>query len=374
MKKFFPVNEPRLSGNEALYLEQCIKSNEIAAGEFINKFETEFANHLNVNYAQTVSNGTAALEVALYAAGVKDGDEVILPSFTIISCALAVLRLGAIPVVTDVNPKNLNIEAKLIEQSITSNTKAIMVVHIYGHPCDMDPIRELANHHNLKIIEDCAEAHGAEYKNKLCGSLGDVSTFSFYANKHITTGEGGMVVTNSEEINSRAGFYKNLCFEKNERFNHNELGYNFRLSNIQCAVGLAQLENFNAALEHKILCGKRYRENLKDIPYFMMQDEEPWAKQVYWVYCIRIKEDFPSNAREVMRLLKNEDVDTRPFFKGMHDQPALKKLGLFSDVECPVTDLAYQNGFYLPSGLNISLNDIDQVCDKVESVFAKLAQ
>ena len=304
----------------------------------------------------------------------KAGDEVILPSFTIISCALAVLRLGAIPVVTDVSPKNLNIEANLIEKCITSNTKAIMVVHIYGHPCDMDPIKELANQYNLKIIEDCAEAHGAEYKNNLCGSLGDVSTFSFYANKHITTGEGGMVVTNSEEINSRAGFYKNLCFEKNERFHHNELGYNFRLSNIQCAVGLAQLEKFNSALEHKIICGERYRENLKDIPYFMMQNEESWAKQVYWVYCIRIRDGFPANAKEAMRLLKNEGVDTRPFFKGMHDQPALKKLGLFSDVVCPITDVAYKYGFYLPSGLNISLNDIDQVCDIVESVFNKLAK
>jgi perosamine synthetase len=374
MKKFFPVNEPKFQGNEALYLDQCIKSGEVAAGKFIGKFEREFAKHLNRNFAQTVSNGTAALEVALYAAGVRPGDEVIMPSFTIISCALAILRVGAIPVISDVSQATLNIEAVQIEQLITKKTRAIMVVHTYGHPCDMDPINDLANHYHLKIVEDTAEAHGGEYKGKLCGSLGDVSTFSFYANKHITTGEGGMVVTNSEEINSRAAFYKNLCFEPNDRFHHNELGYNFRLSNIQCAVGLAQLENFSSALEHKIKCGERYKKNLQHIPFFEMQEEAEWAKQVYWVYCIRILEDFPVNAKKVIELLRDEGVDTRPFFKGMHAQPALQNLGLFADMSCPVSDLAYKKGFYLPSGLNLSLDDIDQVCDIVESIFIKLAK
>lgn len=365
---FVPVNEPIFFGNEKKYLSECIDTGFVADGPFNKRFEEAFANHLGVEFASSVSNGTTALEVGLFSIGISKGDEVILPSFTIVSCVAAILRLGAIPVLVDVDDETLNINPGEIESKITERTKAIMVVHIYGHPCDMDPILELARKHDLQIIEDNAEAHGAEYKGQKCGTFGKVSTFSFYANKHITTGEGGMVVTSDEFVFERAKYFKNLCFEE-DRFHHNELGYNFRMSNLQSAVGLAQLENFEIMLDKKIRLGEKYRENLNDIQGIRLQGEKSWAKQVFWVYTIRIEDDLNINAKEAMRLLGKEGIGTRPFFKGMHMQPVFHKLGLFKNSHFPVTERAYEKGFYIPSGLNLTDDQVDYVSEKVRNLF-----
>ena len=366
---FVPVNEPIFFGNEKKYLNECIDSGYVADGPFNERFEKAFAEHAEIKYATSVSNGTSALEIALYAIGVSKGDEVILPSFTIISCVAAILRLGAVPILVDIEEESLNIDPTLIESKITTKTKAIMVVHIYGHPCDMDPIIQISEKYKIAILEDTAEAHGAEYKGQKCGTIGDIATFSFYANKHITTGEGGMVVTSNKEYYERAKFYKNLCFEKEERFHHNDLGYNFRMSNIQSAIGLAQLENFEIVLEKKIRLGERYNKNLNDIKGLMLQREQPWAKLVYWVYTIRIDSDFSFNAKDAMNFLTKHNIGTRPFFKGMHKQPIFNKMGLFNNLQLPNTDTAYKNGFYVPSGLKLTDEQVDYVCDKVRDLF-----
>lgn len=365
---FVPVNEPIFFGNEKKYLNECIDSGFVADGPFNERFENAFSESLGTKFATSVSNGTTAIEVGLFSIGISKGDEVILPSFTIISCVSAILRLGAVPVLVDVDEETLNIDPNEIESKITEKTKAIMVVHIYGHPCDMDPILGIAKKHSLRVIEDTAEAHGAKYKGMNCGTIGDVSTFSFYANKHITTGEGGMVATSDELVYERAKYFKNLCFEE-ERFHHNELGYNFRMSNLQSAVGLAQLENFESVIEKKIRLGKKYHQNLSDLQGIRLQSEKPWAKQVFWVYTIRIGDDCSFTAKDAIKFLGENGVGTRPFFKGMHMQPVFHKMGFFKDMELPVTKDAYERGFYIPSGLNLTDEQVDFVSEKVRDLF-----
>ncbi|HQD27466.1 MAG TPA: DegT/DnrJ/EryC1/StrS family aminotransferase, partial [Methanoculleus thermophilus] len=247
-----PVNEPLFDGNEKKYLNQCIEEGWISSeGPFVKEFEEKFSSYLGSRYGIAVCNGTAALETALFAAGITKGDEVIMPTFTIISCASAAIRLGAKPVLVDSEPETWNMDITQIEGKITDRTKAIMPVHIYGHPVDMDPVMELAEKYDLKVIEDAAEVHGALYKGKKAGSIGDVGSFSFYANKIITTGEGGMVVTDDEMTAERARGYRNLCFKPERRFYHTELGENFRMTNLQAAVGVAQLEQIDRFIEIK---------------------------------------------------------------------------------------------------------------------------
>src|SRR5574337_319052 len=232
-----PVNEPLLNGRERKLLIECIETGWISSdGPFVAEFERRFASYIGVKHGVAVCNGTAALETALFAAGIRKGDEVIMPSFTIISCALAAIRLGAVPVLVDVEPETWNMDVGQVEARITPRTKAIMPVHVYGHPVDMDPVVRLAESHGLMIVEDAAEAHGAEYKGRKCGSLGHISAFSFYANKIVTTGEGGMVLTDDPVLAERAKSYRNLCFRPEKRFCHIELGQNYRMTNLQAAV------------------------------------------------------------------------------------------------------------------------------------------
>jgi perosamine synthetase len=361
-----PVNQPLLSGREKELLAECIDTGWISSdGPFVKKFEEQFSSFIGVDYGIAVNNGTAALETALFAAGLSKGDEIIMPAFTIISCALAAIRLGAVPVLVDAEPETWNMDTSQIESRITPKTKAIMPVHIYGHPVDMEPILEIAEKYNLIVIEDAAEVHGAEYKGQRCGSIGDISVFSFYANKIITTGEGGMVVTSNPEMADRARSYRNLCFLPEKRFLHNELGFNFRMTNLQAALGVAQMERIEEFIAIKRRLGKYYREKLGVLKGIKCQVEKPWAMSVYWMYCIEIDTSLGMTAEQMMKILAQNKIGSRPFFLGLHEQPALNKQGLFLGESYAVTEKISKFGLYLPSGLTLIEQEIDQVVEVI---------
>ncbi|OGC04128.1 aminotransferase DegT [candidate division WOR-1 bacterium RIFOXYA12_FULL_43_27] len=365
-----PVNQPLLNGHEKELLAQCIETGWISSdGPFVIEFERKFADYIGVKYGIAVCNGTAALETALFAAGVGKGDEVIMPSFTIISCALAAIRLGAVPVLVDCEPETWNMDVNQIESRLTSKTKAIMPVHIYGHPVNMDPVLAIAKKHNLVIVEDAAEVHGAEYKGQKCGSIGHVSAWSFYANKIITTGEGGMVLTSDPKMAERAASYRNLCFRPEKRFYHTELGYNFRMTNLQAAIGVAQMERIEEFVRIKRRLGEYYREGLSKIKGIKYQIEKPWAKMVYWMYCIELDNALGIDAETMMRELGKEGIGTRPFFLGLHEQPALHDLDLFKGESYPVTERIARQGLYLPSGMTLTERQIDEVVAAVNKII-----
>jgi perosamine synthetase len=365
-----PVNEPLLGAREKELLAECIETGWISSdGPFVGEFEKQFSSYVGTDWGIAVCNGTAALETALYAAGIGEGDEVIMPSFTIISCALAAIRLGARPVLVDVEPETWNMNVEQIESRITSKTRAIMAVHIYGHPVDMDPLLEIARKFGLLVVEDAAEVHGAEYKGRRCGSLGHVSAFSFYANKIITTGEGGMVLTSDKKMAERARSYRNLCFQPQKRFFHTELGYNFRMTNLQAALGVAQMEQIDEFISIKRRLGEYYRGQLSALNGIKAQVEKPWAKTVYWMYCIELDQSLEINADEMIAELKLRGIGTRPFFIGLHEQPALWKLGLFKEERYPITERISTMGLYLPSGLSLKESQIDEVVSTMRSVL-----
>ena len=364
-----PVNQPLLNGREKELLIKCIDSGWISSdGPFVSEFEQKFADYIGVKHGVAVCNGTAALETALYAAGIEKGDEVIMPAFTIISCALAALRVGAVPVLVDAEPDTWNMDVNQIEARITTKTRAIMPVHIYGHPVDMDPVLKIAERHNLIVIEDAAEVHGAEYKGRKCGSLGHLSSWSFYANKIVTTGEGGMVLTSDPRMAERAASYRNLCFRPERRFYHTELGNNFRMTNLQAAIGIAQLERVEEFISRKRQIGRIYESKLEKLPGIKFQIEKPWAKHVYWMYCIELDESRGLDANFMMMELKKKGIGTRPFFLGLHEQPALQDLGLFRNEDYPVTHRISRYGLYLPSGLTLSEKQIDQVVSAINEI------
>lgn len=367
-----PVNQPLLNGREKELLVNCIETGWISSdGPFVTQFEKRFASYIGVDFGVAVCNGTVALETALFAAGIGKGDEVIIPAFTIISCALAVIRLGATPVLVDAEPDTWNMDVSQIEKRLNHKTKAIMPVHIYGHPVDMDPLLDIARKRNLVVVEDAAEAHGAEYKGRKCGALGHISAWSFYANKIITTGEGGMVLTSDAKMAKRAMSYRNLCFRPEKRFYHTELGCNFRMTNLQAAVGVAQLERIEEFIQIKRRLGEYYRPRLLKFKGVKCQVEKPWAKMVYWMYCIELGRTMGLNAQDVIDGLAKKEIGARPFFIGLHQQPALHDLGLFKEEHYPVTEHISQQGLYLPSGLALTEKQIDQVIAALDGIFNK---
>ncbi|MBK6770837.1 MAG: DegT/DnrJ/EryC1/StrS family aminotransferase [Ignavibacteria bacterium] len=368
---FIPVNEPLLNGNEKKYLNNCIETGWISSeGPYVKEFEEKFSKRAGRKFGIAVCNGTAALEAAVIAAGVKKGDEVILPSFTIISCASSIIRAGAIPVLVDSEEDNWNMNVNQIRNKISKNTKAIMIVHIYGLPVDIDPVLKLAEEFNLKIIEDAAELIGQTYKGKPCGSFGDVSTFSFYPNKHITTGEGGMIVTDDPEIESRCRSLRNLCFKPEKRFVHDELGFNFRMTNLQAALGLAQFERLDEFINRKRWIGKLYNEQFRNFPYFNIPlEKSEFAENIYWVYGILLNEKSKMNAEEIMKLLNQKNIGTRPFFYPMHLQPVFNKMGLFENEKYPVSEKLSEFGFYIPSGLALTEEQIITSAEALKSLF-----
>ena len=365
MSDFIPVNEPCLNGNEKKYLNQCIDSGWISSeGPFVSQFEENFAAYVGKKYAIAVSNGSAALDVAVKAMGIKAGDEVIMPSFTIVSCANAVIRAGATPVFIDARKDTWNMEIDAIEGTITEKTKAIMIVHIYGLPVDVDPVIALCKKYNLRLIEDAAEGIGLEYKNKKCGSFGDISTFSFYPNKHVTTGEGGMVVTDDPEHAEYCRSLRNLCFGKVNRFCHEDLGWNFRMSNLQAAVGLAQLENIDSSLKRKIEIGEKYNSKLSCLEkVFTPVVKTDYADNCYWVYGLVLRPDSGIDRDSLLADLAKRGVGTRQFFWPMHKQPVLLKLGVCSEQILPGSEFIAKNGFYIPSGLAITDQQITTIIE-----------
>jgi perosamine synthetase len=356
-----PVNTPLLVGNEKKYLMECIDTGWISSeGEFIKQFESKFSSYIGLEHGIAVSNGSAALDIAVQALELTSGDEVILPTFTIISPALSIVRAGATPVLVDCDPLTWNMDVRQIEPKITAKTKAILVVHIYGLPVDMDPVMELCKKYKLKLIEDAAEVHGQTYKGKKCGSFGDISIFSFYPNKHITTGEGGMLLTNDEYLKERCQKLRNLAFEPGRRFVHKELGWNYRMTNLQAAIGLAQLENIEKHLIKKRAIGKQYHDGLSNLKgYQLPVRSTEYSENIYWVFGLVAETE--EKCQHAIRLLTENNIGTRPFFWCMHEQPVFLKMGLFQGEKYPHSERIARNGFYIPSGLGLSESDISYV-------------
>ena len=368
---FIPVNEPLLDGNEKKYLCECIDTGWISSeGPFVKEFEEKMSSTVGRKYGIAVSNGTAALEVAMQAIGVGEGDEIIMPAFTIISCAMAVTKLGAVPVLIDSDVHTWNMNVREIERKITSRTKAILVVHLYGLPVEMDKVLELAQKYNLKIVEDAAEMHGQTYKGKPCGSFGDLSTFSFYPNKHVTTGEGGMVVTDDEELAERCRMLRNLCFRKDILYVHDEISDNYRFTNLQAAVGLAQLERLDEFVEKKRRMGRFYTERLRGIKGIRLPvPKTEYADNIYWVFGIVLDRDNELSNREIVKLLAAEGIGTRTFFWCMHEQPVYQKQGLFKGERFEGAEYLARKGFYIPSGLALSEAQMEVVVDKLYKIL-----
>ena len=367
--EFIPVCEPFLNGRESEYVQDCMTSGWISStGKYVSSFEEKFAEFCGAKYAVAVSNGTVALHLALIACDLKSGDEVVIPNFTMIASAFAICYTGAIPVFIDVDPNTWNIDVSKIESRINSRTKAIMPVSIFGQPCDMDFINNLAKKHNLLVIEDAAESHGAIYKGSKTGNLADITTFSFFANKNLTTGEGGMVVTNDVDIYSKLRYFKNLCFPLNgpREYIHNDIGFNYRMSNIHAAIGCAQLEKADEYIAMRIQNALMYRKLLKDVRGIIFQKEIDNVKSVYWMNTILVNsKDYGHTRDELIEYLKSKLIETRLLFVGMHRQPSLIKYGCSISEDYSVTDYLTHNGLYLPSASNLSQIQIEFICNQI---------
>jgi perosamine synthetase len=372
-----PVSEPRLDGRELEYVTECLTTGWISsAGRFLGEFEEDWARYCDRRFGVAVCNGTVALQLAVAALDLEPGDEVIMPAFTIISCAMAVVYQGGIPVLVDADPETWCMDVSQVAARITPRTRAIMPVHIYGHPVDMDPLLDLAERHGLAIIEDAAEAHGAQYLSgrgsahwQRCGSFGDLSCFSFYANKLVTSGEGGMVVADDEALARKLRLLRNLGFGPGRRFLHEELGFNFRMTNVQAAIGKAQVERIDDTVDQKRRIGQRYVEGLAGLPGIRLQVERPWARSVWWMNGLVLDKQSGHTAASLAQALSALGVETRPFFLGMDRQPALRERGLFDGENYPVTDELAEMGLYLPSGVGLTGEQQEAVIGAVRKVL-----
>lgn len=369
---FIPVCEPLLAGNELKYVTDAVATGWISSsGKYVTEFENQFAAYSDCKYGIAVCNGTIALHLALVGLGIGKGDEVILPTFTMIASAFAVCYTGATPVFVDADKDSWNIDVTKIEEKITSRTKAIMPVHIFGKMCDMDAIKALADKYNLYILEDAAEAHGATYKGKKSGSFSDMAAFSFFANKNLTTGEGGMVVTNNKDIYDRARYFKNVCFPLDgpRNYQHDDVGYNYRMSNLVAAIGLAQVEKADKYREMRIKNHRLYREYLKDVSGIIFQSEPSEnCIDVCWMNTIVVDpEKYGRHKDELVAHLKENGVDTRLLFTGMHKQKALLDYGCNCSGEYPVCEWLTENGFYLPSASSLTKEQIKSICDIIRA-------
>lgn len=373
-RRFMHVCEPTLRGNELKYVADCIKTNWISSfGKYIDEFEKGFADYCGVKHGISVCNGSIAIHLALEASGIGPGDEVIVPDFTMIASVNSILYTGAKPVLVDAEMPTWCMNPELIEEKITPKTKAILPVHIYGHPVDMDKVNKIAKQNNLLVIEDAAEAHGALYKGRKCGSLGDAAAFSFFANKIITTGEGGMVITDDDKIAEKARLLKNYAFTK-QRYVSQEIGYNYRMTNMQAAVGVAQLEKIDELAGCRIRNAHLYNNLLSGIEGIITPPCAEWAKNVYWMYGILINEKFGIGRDKLREKLLEAGIETRAFFVPMHQQPVYKKPNKkFPNLpdtkgEFPVSDYLGSNGLYLPSSSHLSKEDIAYIVDTIKSL------
>lgn len=370
-----PVNTPKFWGNEKEAVAKCVEDGWISSeGPAVKQFEDALAAKCNRSFGIACANGTAALDIAVKAIGLGEGDEVIMPTFCIISCITQVIRGGSVPVLVDCD-SFFNMDASQIAAKVTAKTKAIICVHTYHFPCDMGPIMELAKEKGLMVIEDAAEMIGQTCGGKPCGSFGDISTMSFYPNKHITSGEGGMALTNSEELAERCRQYRNLCFNpRKRRFVHDDLGFNYRMTNLQAALGLAQLQHLEEAVTRKREIGRLYSELLKECPGLILPPDRNVTGEIniYWVYGVEVMPDLPFDAEEVMKRLAQEKVGTRPFFWCMHEQPVFEKMGLFVGQSYPMAERIARRGFYIPSGLALTDDECREVAGRVIKVMSEL--
>jgi perosamine synthetase len=374
-----PVFEPLLGEEEIENVMKALRNNEISGtcGKYIDEFEKKFSQYCGCKYGVATTSGTAALHLALACLDAKEGDEVVLSALTNIATAYAVVYCNARPVVVDSEPVTWNINTDKIEEKITEKTRVILPVHLYGHPCDMDPIVRIARKYGLYIVEDACEAHGAEYFSKednkweRVGSIGDIGCFSFYSNKIITTGEGGMIVTNNKEICEKARLLKNLAFSKDLRFRHDYLGFNYRMTNLQAAIGEAQVDKIDRVIERKRYIAKRYNDGLKGLKGVVLPVEMDWAKNVYWMYSILVEGEFGISRDELIEKLKEREIETRTFFIPMNLQPVFKKMGLFERERYPIAEELSQKGLYLPSGIGLKEEEIDYVIKTIKEIARK---
>ena len=367
-----PVFEPEITEEDHLYVMDALKKGEISGsfGNYIPDFENSFATYCECKYGIAVSSGTSALQLAVASLELEFGDEILVSANTNIATALAAYHNNCIPIPVDAESETWNLNVDLIESLITPKTKAIIPVHIYGHPVQMGKLMEIANRHNLIVIEDCAEAHGAEINGRKVGSFGHMSCFSFYANKIITTGEGGMVVTKNQKLADKLKLLRNLAFTT-PRFWHELPGFNYRLTGMQAALGLSQFKRIDEIIKQKRQIAKEYNKYLLEIPYIQTPIEKSWAKNVYWMYAIVIKEEMGFNRNDFMRFLLNNGIDTRTFFCSIGDQPFLKKQSGYRYIPTPVADKIWNCGLYLPSSLSLTEFQIAKICDIIKNYFIK---
>ena len=362
--RVIPVCEPTLGGNEAKYVLDCIESNWISsAGKYIPRFEETFAQACDAGYAVACANGTVALHLALATLGIGPGDEVILPTFTMIATINSITYTGATPVLVDSEPRTWNMDLNHVADKITSRTRAVMPVHTYGHPVDMDPLLEMAERHGFHIVEDAAEAHGAEYKGRKAGSFGHAGCFSFYANKIITTGEGGMITTNDSDLARLARNLRDHAFSEERHFWHKYLGYNYRMTNMQAAVGLAQTEQMDGFVAARRANAARYTAALEQIPGIVTPPQAKWAKSVFWMYSILVEDEFGMTRDQLRAYLADHGIETRTFFIPMHLQPIYHQA--YKGQRYPVAEMLCQRGFYLPSASSLTTREIDYVTESV---------
>ena len=371
--KFIPVNIPRLYKDEKNNVTECIRTNWISSeGKFVKIFEENFSKFNRRKYGIALSSGTAALEVAVKSLNLKKNSEVIIPSFSIISTALCVIKLGLKPVLVDCEINTWNVNPNEILEKINKRTSAIIITHIYGLPVDLAKVLRIAKQKNIKIIEDTAELIGQKYREKICGSFGDLSTFSFYANKHITTGEGGMIVTNNKKLYEKCKSLRNLSFSKSyfDRYNHNDIGWNYRMTNLQAALGCGQLKNIKKIIKRKREIGNLYYKKLKNNKNLILQNKKTkYSKNIYWVFGILIKDKNKFDRNSVMKKLLKYGIDTRPFFLSMNKQNIFIKKKIFNKIKMPNSEYLSKNGFYVPSGLGLKNREIDYICLILNKIF-----
>lgn len=373
MNKKIPVFDFKIGNAEKKYINDCLDTSFIGQGFYVKELEKKFSEFVDCKFGVTTTSGTTALHLACAVIGLKTGDEVLVSSSTNMACAFSIDYCNAVPIPIDIEKETWQMDVEKIEKCITNKTKAIMVVHLFGHPVDMDPVIAIAKKYKLKIIEDCAEAHGVEYKGKKVGSLGDIGTFSFFANKTITCGEGGMLVTNSIEIAEKARSLKNLSYGKVNKFMHEDIGFNYRLPNISAAMGLGQFESINKILEEKDRIYKRYIKNLKGVEGVNIPIVRNWVtKYIMWAFNLYLDENFPISRDQLVLKLKEKNIETRDAFVPINKQPILvQKYKLFNENSCPNANYIMENGLYLPSGNNLLDSDIDFICDEIIKISKK---
>lgn len=371
VRTFLPVSTPSLGQQEIRYVTEALEAAEISGtyGEFLDRFEREFSDYCGCSHGIATSSGTTALHLAVASLGIGPGDDVLVSTLTNMATFFAVLYQGARPIPVDVEEDSWNLNPALLGRLVTPRTKAILVVHLYGNPVDMDPIVEFARRHKLYIIEDVAEAHGALYKGRKAGSLGDIGCFSFYANKIITTGEGGMITTSDPAVAEKSRSLRSLAFGAEHKFMHSDIGFNYRMTNLQAALGCAQLRRIEEVIENKRRVARLYADQFSGLPELQLPTEKPYARNVYWMYHVVLRSFERKRRDRVMQLLAERGIETRPAFIPYNLQEVFIRRGLTRPELCPVANRIANGGFYLPSSLGLSQDDVRFVTDNLKDIL-----